>query len=254
MLQQKISDLEGSDLKLVFFLAALVILPVAFADTNISTNSAQCGKEFECKPAGDGLFWFNCYFDASGNDCRCYKGDITQCDVKKSSFSQDDWCAYQFECMKRDDGAFQFNCYFDGALSQCRCFVGDLSQCRGEKSLLNKTLLEEQERLSKTPVQSPINITGSVVAEVKAAETIKNESSSLFSVSLPKPFSFAMVGGVILVFIVALLIIAKSQGSYLDKARKFHKKAEEMHETGKEEEAKAYYKLAEEYRSKARGE
>ena len=81
--------------------------------------------------------------------------------------------------MKRDDGSFQFNCYFDSSQGQCRCFVGDLSQCRGEKSLFNKTqlMLEEQERLSKLPpVQPPVNITGSVVSEIKLPETTgKNE-------------------------------------------------------------------------------
>ena len=60
----------------------------------------------------------------------------------------------------------------------------------------------------------------------------------------------ALFGVLVLVLILALM---SAPASDIEKARKYHHKAEQLHDQGKEEEAHKFYKLAEEYREKARG-
>ncbi len=258
----------------IFLTVALVVLTIVHAENstlnstanliNVAQENARCGKEFECKITSysEKLFWFNCYYDEKDSACRCYKGDITSCNVKKSSVTIDDLCAYQFECADRGDGTYQFNCYFDAPLNQCRCFVGDLSQCRADKSLLNKSELlaaEQQKAANKSKANESLPITGESVlvnAPRKPSSTSKTNSSAMALIELAS--KNPVTTGVVLFALIALLLLViifarSSGGDSLEKARRFHRKAEELHENGNEEEAHRYYELAEKYRAKARG-
>ncbi len=251
-------------MKLAIFLAlALALMPLVYSDNssptsdlikgNFSAVSANqpvvldnraCSKEYECKVASyaERSFWFGCYFDTSDNNCKCYKGDLKDCDLAKSSVSKDDWCAIQYECVENRDGLYQFNCYFDG---DCRCFVGELSQCREEKSMINKSELLAKE----VPV---VNVSiGKTNVTEKTNATLAPKSSSIMG---QNPLVLVGIAAGIVVFLVVLFIILKGAAEdSLVKARRFHRKAEELHEKGKEDEANKYYKLAEECRSNARG-
>ncbi len=239
------SDNSTTDLVKGNFTAATSgIQAVAIQDNN---ENLRCAKEFECRVASysEKNFWFGCYFDSSDNECKCYKGDITDCDLGKGSVSKDDWCAYQYECVENGDGLYQFNCYFDG---QCKCYVGDFDQCREDKSLVNKSEVFVRKEPSK------VNITLDI-APVKEADKVNVSETpvSFFSVKNPV-FFWGMISVGLAVFLVILIILAKGASEdNLVKARRFHRKAEELHDKGMEDEAHKYYKLAEEHRSQARG-
>ncbi len=52
--------------------------------TNISImpeadNNAECRKQLECTAREDGSLWYDCYFDNSNQECRCYVGSIQNC-------------------------------------------------------------------------------------------------------------------------------------------------------------------------------
>lgn len=264
--------MEGSDLKRGLFLAlsavflAQLIYADAYSDADtynssqlirapeksdnasaaIASPSADCSSKFECRHTGEKTFWFNCYYDYDSSTCRCYKGEISDCKLEKSSLTKDEWCAYQFECVKRPDGLYQFNCYFD---DQCRCFVGSLSQCRAEKSVFKASELQESVKDNEPDTNgndsNVISITGSSVANNSINQTSNN--SGLFPAN--SPFFKAAVGFALLTSILIAFIVMKGLGEgKLEKAKKLHKRAEELHDQGREEEAHRYYELAERYR------
>ncbi len=208
---------------------------------NESALNASCGRQYECRLADAKLrqFWFGCYYESG--ICRCFKGDLTSCNPTKSSFSSDDFCAYQFECVKRPDGNYQFNCFFEKNRSVCKCFSGDLDQCRGEKSLLNKTYL-----LSLQAKERPLNVSAPVsnVSQEPVADQPSNMNNAY------------LIGTIVLVFLiiaaVLVLFFRETPEGDLNKARHYHKMAEDLHDKGKDEEAKKYYSLAEKYREKSR--
>jgi len=234
----------------------------------LAMESDACAKKLECTAAEQNLFWFDCYYDTADNICRCFKGDISQCKVAESSLPLNDWCAYQFECVKRLDGNYQINCHFDKQLVQCRCFVGDLEKCMGEKSLLNKSMLLELEAAEKEAARKeseqtePKNASG--ITGRAAGGLLSGVSGGLAQLKglLSKPVTIAsnkvpagMVAGLAIAgFAVAafVFLFAKSPHGDLNKARAYHRRAEELHEKGKEEAAHKYYKLADECRAKAR--
>ncbi|MBI2133545.1 hypothetical protein HYU11_02585 [Candidatus Woesearchaeota archaeon] len=209
---------------------------------DLSRKTADCAKEFECRVAdySERSFWFGCYSD--NGTCRCYKGDFSDCNVDASSITMDYWCALQYECVGAGDGLYQFGCYFDG---QCKCFVGDLEQCDGERSFVNKSALLSARQLKKTELKindSPGN-----------ASTVSQQarSSSGFSFS---PLMLAGIGFFLAVVgLVSFVFLRSGAEDSLEKARRFHRKAEELHDAGNEEEAHKYYRLAEDYRIKSRG-
>ncbi|MBI4438557.1 hypothetical protein HY640_01335 [Candidatus Woesearchaeota archaeon] len=219
-------------------------------------NDAKCSSEYECRIASqhEKTFWFGCYFDNSDGMCRCFKGDLSQCNISRSSVSLDDWCAYQFECVKRSDENYQFNCYFDQPSSQCRCFVGELSQCRGDKSLLNKAaLMEDERRMSegRKPAAnaSLITVTGEAV---KSPEDTSTLAERLEVIARKPIFLLSAAAMIAILILVGIMLFRETPASDLSHARKFHRKAEQLHEKGEESESHRYYQLAEEYRAKAR--
>lgn len=226
-----------------------------------SSESARCAMEHECRIESqyEKTFWFGCYFDDSEGICRCYKGDLSQCNISRSSVGLDDWCAYQFECVKRPDSNYQFNCYFDQPSSQCRCFVGDLSQCRGEKSLLNKSVLAAEELRMHEPNErrnagnaSMITITGEAVKGSGSA--VKNETlaEKVEAVARKPVFLLSAAAIIGLLIFFGIMLFRETPESDINKARKFHRKAEELHDKGEESESHRYYQLAEDYRTRAR--
>ncbi len=236
----------------------------------LEKESDECARKLECTATGEQkLFWFDCYYDAADNICRCFKGDISQCKAAKSSLPLNDWCAYQFECVKRPDGNYQIKCHFDNQLSQCRCYVGDLEQCNGEKSLLNKSGLLELEAAEKEAARNAVEkknaagITGRAAGGLlSGVSTGASRAFARLKDFLSKPVVIAsktvqagMVAGLAIALAAVAIFVfmfAKSPHGNLDKARAYHRRAEELHEKGKEEEAHKYYKLADESRAKAR--
>ncbi|MBI3033870.1 hypothetical protein HYY72_01815 [Candidatus Woesearchaeota archaeon] len=228
---------------------------------DISRENDRCAKQFECRLSSVGQFWFGCYYDEKDGLCRCYKGDVSQCSVKKSSFSQDDWCAYQYECLKRPDGYYQFNCYYDNSSSSCRCFVGQLSQCRGDKSLVSKSRLlelEAQEDAFNASLSGDdglkngsFQITGSI--SIDSSNGTNSSGMAGFVSSIPSSVQIGILALVGIIILVVLFFVFRSGfEDDIELAREYHRKAEDLHEQGREEEAHKYYKLAEECRAKAR--
>ncbi len=223
----------------------------------------KCAKEFECRVAdyGEKTFWFNCQYDSSAGVCRCNKGDIDDCDVSRSSLTKDDLCAYQFECAPRSDGNYQYNCFFDASSKSCRCSVGDLENCRGEKSLLNKSRLlamaaKEKAMAEKAMAEKAMAEKKEVAAPVPEPRDNNNSITGKIA-SVVSGNSSALLIGIgagILLFIVTVLLFGAVKGDDLSMARRFHRKAESLHDKGNEEEAHRYYKLADEYRAKSRKE
>ena len=60
------------------------------ATAGFDEKNADCTKRLECrqKPGENNSYWFNCFYDFSINDCRCYVGDYSNCNVTAASTSQ----------------------------------------------------------------------------------------------------------------------------------------------------------------------
>lgn len=214
----------------------------ASAPGSANFSDADCSRQLECQLAERAarLYWFGCYSDSGS--CRCFKGEVSQCNVAKSSFSADDFCAYQFECVERSDGNFQFNCYYDRGVKGCRCFSGDLGQCRAGKSQFTRS------ELSAMAAPNPPSTSN--------ASNVSQPQQPVISGFNAGGFNAYVIAGAAIAFLVVALVLLflfreTPQGD-LGKARNFHRKAEELHEKGDEGEAHKYYSLAEEYRARAR--
>lgn len=58
-------------------------LPPAENATNATfvpvDNDAECKRQLECTPRGDAEYWFDCHFDTTTQECRCFVGTVENC-------------------------------------------------------------------------------------------------------------------------------------------------------------------------------
>jgi hypothetical protein len=204
-----------------------------------TSNATVCAYKYECKPTGEGSYWFNCYVDKA-DVCRCYKGKLLNCNVTRSSLTMDEWCKLQYECKQRRDGKYWFKCYYDRKDEKCRCYV--TSYLCAENITVNETISNVSE--SVTDYES-------AQQQGFFADATKKIGSAVKLAYRNRVVRIAVPAAVIIALLTVYLFNRDSPANNLRKARKYHKLGERHHNKGQEDKAKRYYELAQIFREKA---
>ncbi|MBN2454642.1 hypothetical protein JXB11_03785 [Candidatus Woesearchaeota archaeon] len=70
--------------RVIIFTVIFILLSMSALATEMDD---YCGMVFECQKADDG-YWFDCYYDEGTEDCRCFVGDFSECNVSRASSVQ----------------------------------------------------------------------------------------------------------------------------------------------------------------------
>jgi len=231
----------------IAFAVALLLVSVTYAQKE---PDKDCKLQFECQPHGAD-YWRDCFYDNKTQNCRCFVGEFSSCDLESSSMDLNDWCSYRFECQPHGKD-FWRNCFYDPNIHDCRCYVGAFADCRLEKSAV---VIEEPEPAEK-------NITEEIAQETEEEkepgifESAINRLRNFWSwfVGLQRFKSEGLVALVATVIVVGVLyyFLRDSPANNLRRARRYHKLAEKHHNKGNEEKAQLYYEMAEIHRERAR--
>ncbi len=148
-------------------------------------------------------------------------------------------CAEAYECREANvEGAYFRNCYYDLSSSQCQCGQGKFSQCNATASSLDDA---EISRLSSGN-KGFFSFFGAGYFKVKSFIPSFGGLPTL-----PK-----VVIGLVAVALIFLIFsrLRNTAFNNVRRARALHEKAVALHESGREDEAKALFEKSNYYREK----